>query len=56
MIIYAHDVTWTSTRPDRKENVEFQEEPFQFFVNEKVLHNRSENHYHNYIRRLFTSD
>ena len=45
--------TWTSTKPDRKENVEFQE---YFFMNQTVLNNHSENLYYNHIRRLFTSD
>ena len=60
--------TWTSARPNRKENVEFQEElillitsfiynVIQFFMNENVFYNCSENPYHNnYIRDLFPYD
>ena len=36
-MIYAYDVTWTSTRPDRKENVEFQEEPPTIFCEWKCI-------------------
>ena len=32
----------------------FKKNPLQFFVNENVLHNGSENLLHNYVRRLCT--
>ena len=45
--IYAYDVIWTSTRPDWKENVEFEEEMPTKFFNENGLHH-CENFSHNY--------
>ena len=41
--------TWTSARPDWKE----MQEPLQFFINEIVLHNCSENLCYNYISCFF---
>ena len=32
----------------------FKKNPLQFFMNEHILHNRSENLYYNYTRPMFT--
>ena len=37
-----------------KKMLSFKKNPLQFFMNENVLYNRSENLYYNYVIRLFT--
>ena len=49
---FAHDVDINISQIEKKIS-SFKKNPLQFFMNENVLHNRSENLY-NYIRRLFT--